>query len=103
MKKILFILAFCCLFVGAAMAGEPLKVTLKEVGPNKVKVVKIVRNFLDIELKDAFNLVNDVPAVITENASVEQAEELRLALEAEGAVVEVEPAVKAEPEAVQQE
>ena len=64
-------------------------VILKEVGPNKVKVVKILRSILGIELKDAYNIVNEVPKVIKENATAEEMENLKTELEAAGASVEV--------------
>ncbi len=64
-------------------------VILKEVGPNKVKVVKILRSILGIELKDAYNMVNEVPKVIKENATAEEVETLKSELEAAGASVEI--------------
>lgn len=65
-------------------------IILKDVGPNKVKVVKILRSFLEIELKDAFNMVNEVPQVIKEKATAEEVENLKNELEAVGATVEIQ-------------
>ncbi|MBR6362543.1 MAG: ribosomal protein L7/L12 [Bacteroidales bacterium] len=64
-------------------------VILKEVGPNKVKVVKIIRSVLDIELKAAYDLVNAAPVALKTDADAELAQTLKNELEAAGATVEV--------------
>ena len=64
-------------------------VILKEVGPKKVKVVKIIRSVLDIELKAAYDLVNAAPVALKTDADAELAQTLKNELEAAGATVEI--------------
>ena len=62
-------------------------VELTEVGPNKVKVIKVVREITGLGLKEAKDLVDGAPKMIKENASKEEAEEIKAKVEAEGAKV----------------
>ena len=62
-------------------------VELTEVGPNKVKVIKVVREATGLGLKEAKDMVDSAPKVLKEAASKEEAEELKAKLEAEGAKV----------------
>ena len=62
-------------------------VELTEVGPNKVKVIKVVREATGLGLKEAKDVVDGAPKVVKEAASKEEAEELKTKLEAEGAKV----------------
>ena len=62
-------------------------VELTEVGPNKVKVIKVVREVTGLGLKEAKEVVDGAPKVIKEAASKEEAEEIQKKLEAEGAKV----------------
>ena len=62
-------------------------VELTEVGPNKVKVIKVVREATGLGLKEAKDVVDGAPKVVKEAASKEEAEELKSKLEAEGAKV----------------
>ncbi len=62
-------------------------VELTEVGPNKVKVIKVVREATGLGLKEAKEVVDGAPKVVKEAASKEEAEELKSKLEAEGAKV----------------
>ena len=62
-------------------------VELTEVGPNKVKVIKVVREATGLGLKEAKEVVDGAPKVIKEGASKADAEELKTKLEAEGAKV----------------
>lgn len=62
-------------------------VELTEVGPNKVKVIKVVREATGLGLKEAKDLVDGAPKVLKEAASKEEAEEIKTKLEAEGAKV----------------
>ena len=73
----------------AVLAGASYTVVLKEVGPHKVKVIKVLRTQLGVELKEAFDLLEEMPAVIKENATEEEMESLKSELEALGAVVEI--------------
>ncbi len=75
---------------GAAAGGAEEKsefdVELTEVGPNKVKVIKAVREATGLGLKEAKDLVDNAPKIIKEGASKEEAEDIKTKLEAEGAV-----------------
>ena len=62
-------------------------VELTEVGPNKVKVVKVVREATGLGLKEAKELVDGAPKVIKEAAEKAEAEDIKTKLEAEGAKV----------------
>ena len=81
--------------VAAAGAGEgaaaeektEFDVELTEVGPNKVKVIKVVREATGLGLKEAKEVVDGAPKVLKEGASKAEAEELKTKLEAEGAKV----------------
>ena len=74
---------------GAAPAEEKTEfdVELTEVGPNKVKVIKVVREVTGLGLKEAKDLVDGAPKVLKQGASKEEAEEIKTKLEAEGAKV----------------
>ena len=80
--------------VAAAGAGadagaekDEFDVELTEVGPNKVKVIKVVREITGLGLKEAKEVVDGAPKVVKEGASKEEAEEIQKKLEAEGAKV----------------
>ena len=62
-------------------------VELTEVGPNKVKVIKVVREATGLGLKEAKDLVDAAPKVLKEGASKEEADDIKAKLEAEGAKV----------------
>ena len=76
---------------GPAAAAEEEKtefnVELTEVGENKVKVIKVVREITGLGLKEAKDLVDGAPKMIKENASKEEAEDIKAKVEAEGATV----------------
>ncbi|MBR5578826.1 MAG: 50S ribosomal protein L7/L12 [Lachnospiraceae bacterium] len=75
---------------GAAEAAEEkteFDVELTEVGPNKVKVIKVVREATGLGLKEAKDLVDNAPKVLKEAASKEEADDIKAKLEAEGAKV----------------
>ena len=80
--------------VAAAGAGEAaaeekteFDVELTEVGPNKVKVIKVVREVTGLGLKEAKEAVDSAPKIVKEGASKEEAEEIKAKFEAEGAEV----------------
>ena len=79
--------------VAAAGAGEAAEekdefdVELTEVGPNKVKVIKVVREVTGLGLKEAKAVVDGAPKVLKEAASKAEAEDIKTKLEAEGAKV----------------
>ena len=75
---------------GAAEAAEEkdeFDVGLAEVGPNKVKVIKFVREVTGLGLKAANEMVDGAPKVVKEGASKAEAEDIKTKLEAEGAKV----------------
>ena len=76
---------------GAGAAAEEEKtefdVELTEVGPNKVKVIKVVREVTGLGLKEAKDVVDGAPKVLKQGASKEEAEDIKAKLEAEGAKV----------------
>ena len=71
----------------AAEEKDEFDVELAEVGPNKVKVIKVVREATGLGLKEAKEVVDGAPKVLKEGASKAEAEELKTKLEAEGAKV----------------
>ena len=60
-------------------------VELTEVGPNKVKVIKVVRDATGLGLKEAKDAVEGAPKILKEGVSKAEAEDLKAKLEAEGA------------------
>jgi len=72
---------------GAAEEKDEFDVELTEVGPNKVKVIKVVREATGLGLKEAKDLVDGAPKVLKEAASKEEADDIKAKLEAEGAKV----------------
>ena len=75
---------------GEAAAAEEkteFDVELTEVGPNKVKVIKVVREATGLGLKEAKEVVDGAPKVVKEGVSKAEAEELKTKLEAEGAKI----------------
>ena len=76
---------------GPAAAVEEEKtefnVELTEVGENKVKVIKVVREITGLGLKAAKDLGDGAPKMIKENATKEEAEDIKAKVEAEGAKV----------------
>ena len=79
--------------VAAAGAAAPAEektefdVELTDVGPNKIKVIKVVREATGLGLKEAKDAVESAPKVLKEAAPKAEAEELKAKLEAEGAKV----------------
>ena len=76
---------------GAAGPAEEEKtefdVELTDVGPNKVKVIKVVREATGLGLKEAKEVVDSAPKAVKTGVSKEEAEDLKTKLEAEGAKV----------------
>ena len=64
-------------------------VVLAEVGPNKLKVVKAVKEACGLGLKEAKELVDGAPSTLKEGMAKAEAENLQKAIEAEGAKVEL--------------
>ena len=75
---------------GAGAAAEEMTefdVELTDVGPNKVKVIKVVKDATGLGLKEAKDIVDGAPKVVKEACSKEEAEDIKTKLEAEGAKV----------------
>ena len=71
----------------AAEEKDSFDVELVDAGASKVKVIKIVREFTGLGLKEAKEVVDGAPKVVKEGVSKAEAEELKAKLEAEGAKV----------------
>ena len=71
----------------AAEEKDAFDVELTEAGPNKVKVIKVVREATGLGLKEAKDLVDNAPKVLKEAAAKAEAEDIKAKLEAEGAKV----------------
>jgi large subunit ribosomal protein L7/L12 len=82
---------------GGAAAAEEVKeeeqtdfeVVLKEVGPNKIKVIKEIRTITALGLKESKDLVDGAPNKVKEHVDKKEAEGIKGKLEAVGAVVEI--------------
>ena len=72
---------------GAAEEKTEFDVELTEVGPNKVKVIKVVRELTGLGLKEAKAVVDEAPKMVKEGADKVEAEDIKAKLEAEGAEV----------------
>ena len=74
---------------GGAAAEEKtdFDVELTDVGPNKVKVIKVVREITGLGLKESKDLVEGAPKIVKEAAPKAEAEEIKAKIEAEGAKV----------------
>jgi large subunit ribosomal protein L7/L12 len=64
-------------------------VILKEIGPNKVNVIKVVREITALGLKESKDLVESAPKPVKERVSKAEAQQLKEKIEATGAVVEI--------------
>ena len=83
---------------GAAAGGAPaaaaeeqteFSAVLAEVGPNKIPVIKVVRELTGLGLKEAKDLVDAAPKPIKEGVAKDEAEKVKAALEEQGAKVEI--------------
>ena len=83
---------------GAASGGEVLPAaeeqteftaTITEIGPNKIPVIKVVRELTGLGLKEAKDLVDATPKAVKEGVTKDEAEKIKTALEEQGAKVEI--------------
>jgi large subunit ribosomal protein L7/L12 len=84
---------------GGAAGGEPtaaaaeeqteFTATLTEIGPNKIPVIKVVRELTGLGLKEAKDLVDASPKPVKEGVTKDEAEKIKAALEEQGAKVEI--------------
>ena len=63
--------------------------TLTEIGPNKIPVIKVVRELTGLGLKEAKDLVDAFPKAVKEGVARDEAEKIKAALEEQGAKVEI--------------
>ena len=84
--------------VAAAAAAAPVAeveeqteftATLTEIGPNKIPVIKVVRELTGLGLKEAKDLVDAAPKAVKEGVAKAEAEKIKAALEEQGAKVEI--------------
>jgi len=73
----------------AAEEKTTFDVVLKDVGPQKIQVIKVVRALTDLGLKEAKDAVEGVPKTLKEGINKEEAEDAKKKLEEVGAVVEI--------------
>ena len=64
--------------------------TIVEIGPNKIPVIKVVRELTGLGLKEAKDLVDATPKAVKEGVARDEAEKIKTALEEQGAKVEIE-------------
>jgi large subunit ribosomal protein L7/L12 len=80
---------------GAAPAAEAAEeqteftATLTEIGPNKIPVIKVVRELTGLGLKEAKDLVDAAPKAVKEGVTKDEAEKIKAALEEQGGKVEI--------------
>jgi len=77
---------------GAAAAAEEqseFTATLTEIGPNKIPVIKVVRELTGLGLKEAKDLVDAAPKPVKEGIAKDEADKIKAALEEQGAKVEI--------------
>jgi large subunit ribosomal protein L7/L12 len=80
---------------GAGAAAAPVEektefdVVLKEAGPKKIQVIKVVREVTSLGLKEAKDLVDNPPKAVKEGVSKDEANAVKAKLEEQGATVEL--------------
>lgn len=96
LEEVFGVSAAAAAVAGPAAAAAPVEeektefdVVLKEVGANKIAVIKVVRAATDLGLKEAKEIVDNVPKALKEGISKEDAEKLAEELKGAGAVAEV--------------
>ncbi len=63
--------------------------TLTEIGPNKIPVIKVVRELTGLGLKEAKDLVDGAPKAVKEKITKAEADDVKKKLEEQGAIVQV--------------
>ena len=79
---------------GAEAAAAPeeqteFTATITEIGPNKIPVIKVVRELTGLGLKEAKDLVDATPKAVKEGVTKDEADKIKAALEEQGAKVEI--------------
>ena len=73
----------------AAEEQSEFSAVLTEIGPNKIPVIKVVRELTGLGLKEAKDLVDAAPKPVKEGIAKEEADKIKAALEDQGAKVEI--------------
>jgi large subunit ribosomal protein L7/L12 len=73
----------------AAEEQTEFEAVLTEIGPNKIPVIKVVRELTGLGLKEAKDVVDAAPKAIKEGVDKDEAEKIKAALEEQGAKVEI--------------
>ncbi|MGH7503234.1 MAG: 50S ribosomal protein L7/L12 [Longimicrobiales bacterium] len=73
----------------AAEEQTEFDVLLKEAGAKKIQVIKVVREVTSLGLKEAKDLVDNLPRAVKEGVSKDEANQVKAKLEEQGAVVEL--------------
>jgi large subunit ribosomal protein L7/L12 len=73
----------------AAEEQSEFSAVLAEVGPNKIPVIKVVRELTGLGLKEAKDLVDAAPKPVKEGVGKDEADKIKAALEEQGAKVEI--------------
>ena len=73
----------------AAEEQSEFSAVLTEVGPNKIPVIKVVRELTGLGLKEAKDVVDAAPKAVKEGVTKDEAEKIKAALEEQGAKVEI--------------
>ena len=73
----------------AAEEQTEFSATLTEIGPNKIPVIKVVRELTGLGLKEAKDLVDAAPKAVKEGVTRDEADKIKAALEEQGAKVEI--------------
>ena len=96
LEEVFGVSAAAAAVAGPAVAAAPVEeektefdVVLKEVGSNKIDVIKVVRAATGLGLKEAKEIVDNAPKTLKEGISKEDAEKLAEELKGAGAVAEV--------------
>lgn len=96
LEEVFGVSAAAAAVAGPAAAAAPVEeektefdVVLKEIGSNKIAVIKVVRAATGLGLKEAKEIVDNVPKTLKEGISKEDAEKLAEELKGAGAVAEV--------------
>jgi large subunit ribosomal protein L7/L12 len=73
----------------AAEEQSEFTATLTEIGPNKIPVIKVVRELTGLGLKEAKDLVDAAPKAVKEGIARDEAEKIKAAIEEQGGKVEI--------------
>jgi len=76
--------------VAAAEEQSEFSAVLTEIGPNKIPVIKVVRELTGLGLKEAKDVVDAAPKPVKEGVDKEEAEKIKASLEEQGAKVEIQ-------------